>query len=177
MHHILALLTSALLLAACKPPATDDYVERVELVDRTGSPSEPLSSPDTAGAFWAEGEGDMRLIYGKPGATPLLALACIAADPQRPVIRYTRYVPADRGAGALVAFLGNGVAARIPIDAIDNGRGWLWEGTHSAASPRMDVFVGDGEVTATIPGAGKLVLNPSELPGRLVTACRAVIPS
>lgn len=167
-------LWPTLLLAACKPPATDEYVERVELVDRGDFASEPLPSPDTEGAVWAGGVGDMRLIYGRPGETPTMALACDTTTDE-PLIRFTRYAPADPGAGALVAFLGNNRAARLPIDAIDNGRGWLWEGTHPARSNRMDVFTGDDEVTATVPGAGKLVLNPSEKPGALVKTCRQML--
>ena len=40
-------------LAACRPPASDRYVERIALDDAARGPQVMLASPDTEGAIWA----------------------------------------------------------------------------------------------------------------------------
>ena len=52
MRRLLALLPLTV-LAACKPPASDDYVERTRIGEPAAGPSEPIDSPDTEGAIWA----------------------------------------------------------------------------------------------------------------------------
>ncbi len=167
-------LCTALLLslAGCKPPATDDYVERVNLVESRGGPSEPQPSPDATGALWTVTAVPTRILYGISGEAPLMALTCEVADAGGPGIRITRYAPADPKAKALFALVGNGHIARLPVDAVWNGRAWLWEGKIHADDPRLDVLTGTRAVAATLPGAGKLELNPSAVPGQLIDACR-----
>ena len=69
MRRVLALLP-LLTFAACKPPASDDYIERTRIEAPAEGPSEPIDSPDTQDAIWAPATENTRLLYGgsvKPG--------------------------------------------------------------------------------------------------------------
>lgn len=159
-------------LAACQPPAADDYLERGEASPATRAASDPLPSPDTEGAVWAAVEGDDRILYGKPEEAPLFGLACVHTGPAT-VLRFTRYSPADEGAKAFMAVIGNGHVARLKVDAMPAGKGWLWQGETPVDNERLEALTGSRAVEATIPGAGTLKLNPSHLPGQLIGYCRA----
>lgn len=158
-------------LAACRPPASDDYVERVPLDRARGEQRAPIASPNVDGALWAGGGAPDRILYGKPGEAPLLALTCAGEGALRR-FEITRFVAADPQAKALMALVGNGHIARLKVDAAWNGRAWLWQGSYAPDDPRLEVLTGPREVEATIPGAGTLKLNPSALPGDLVERCR-----
>jgi hypothetical protein len=169
-----AIVLLALLgLAACKPPAADNYMQRVDLKDTGSFASEALPSPDTAGAGWAESQTKGRIIYGQPGKTPLLALECTGRRGAA-MLQLTRYAPADREAQALAAMVGNRMVARIPVDAVPSGRAWIWQGSTSADEPNLDALLDPVSVELTIPGAGTTVLNPSPMPGNLLAKCRAL---
>lgn len=167
-----AALASLLLpLAACNPPAADDYVARIGVAGRQ-APSAPIASPDTQGAVWAQSAADpQRLVYGKPGERVLFALDCLDQG-AGPLLRYTRFAAADPHAKAVLALIGNGHVSRLKIDATRAGDTWLWQGSESAASVNFDGLTGGRQVEATVPGAGSLILNPSALPGQLILGCR-----
>ncbi|WP_421992354.1 hypothetical protein [Qipengyuania sp.] len=167
--HVLPIV----LLAACKPPASDEYVERTRIDGGAEGPSEPIDSPDSEGAIWAPADKDDRLLYGKPGERPLFALECVVQGAE-PMLAYTRFAKADAHAKAVLALIGNSHVARLPIDAKRVGEVWRWEGAAPVADPRWDVLTGRREVEATVPGAGSVILNPSALPGELVENCRAL---
>ena len=169
----LSLFALPLTLAACQPPAADDYVERVEPRDARGAASEPLPDPDVEGAIWAATDGGERIIYGQQGRAPMLALECVDEAPA-PQIALTRFAKADPQAKAMMALIGNSHIARLPVDAEWNGRAWLWQGSYAADHPDLAVFTGRRDVELTIPGAGSLVLNPSSLPARLIRECSGV---
>ncbi len=164
------ILPLILLLAACKPPASDEYVERTRLPERRDKPAAPIASPDTTGAIWAPAS-DSRLLYGKPGERPLFAIECEMTK-QPSAMVYTRFAAADPHAKAVLALIGNGHVKRLKIDAVRVGEVWLWRGDLAAIDPAWDVLTGAREVEATVPGAGSLKLNPSPLPGQLVERCR-----
>lgn len=165
-------LAPTALLAACNPPAAEDYVARVGMAERA-APSAPIASPDTKGAIWAPSPGNpQRLVYGKPGERVLFALECLDQE-SGPVLRYTRFAPADAHAKAILALIGNGHVSRLKIDAVPAGNGWLWQGSEPAASAAFEGLTGARQVEATVPGAGSLSLNPSPLPGELILRCRA----
>lgn len=168
---IAALIALGMLgLAGCKPPASETLAERGSNAEEPTGPSQPIASPDSEGAIWSQSATPQRIIYGKPGEPPLMALACdVSADPQQLV--FTRYAPADEGAQAFLALIGNGHVARIPIDATEQGGGFVWQGFADPTDERMEAFSGGRTVTATIPGAGMVRLNPSRLPGELVEQC------
>lgn len=165
-------LAGLALLAACKPPAADGYVERTGREPAGPFASEPLPSPDTTGAVWAPSEDPGRILFGLPGKPPLVALACSGTS-----IELTRFAPADPDAQALAALVGNSHVVRIPVDAVPSGRASIWRGSVAADHPGLEALTGAGPVELTIPGAGTVVLNPSPLPGALVTQCRPSAPS
>ena len=164
-------LCSLLLLAACKPPASDEYLARTEVSDERTRPSEPVDSPDTEGAAWAQGQSG-RLLYGKPGQAPLFSLAC-----EDGTLAFTRYERADANAKAVLALIGNGHVERLWIDAEQEGAEenspWVWRGRLPADDPRLEVLTGRNRVEATVPGAGSVMLNASQRPAEFITACAA----
>ena len=168
----LALTAPLLIIAACKPAASDDYLQRIDLAEGASAAGEPLPSPDVTHAVWADGKIAGRILYGIPGEVPFLALACEQSDTGERRIRFIRFAPADPQAKALFALVGNGHIARVPVDATWNGRAWLWEGTLPADEPDLEVLTGMRTVTATLPGAGQLDLGPSPRPGHVIEACR-----
>ena len=172
MRRLLALLPLTV-LAACKPPASDDYVERTRVGKPAAGPSEPIDSPDTENAIWAPAASGQRLLYGTPGERPLFAVECLEGDRAEATLAYTRFARADPGAKAVLALIGNGHVARLHIDAVRIGDVWRWEGAVAADDARMDVLTGTRQVEATVPGAGSVILNSSPLPGELVETCRA----
>ncbi len=170
-----AALWPLVLLAACNPPAADDYVARVGVAERA-APLPPILTPDTTGAGWAPSPANpRRLLYGKPGQPVLLALEC-NGDAANPVLTYTRFAAADPHAKAILALVGNGHVSRLKIDATREGNRWLWRGSEPAESLNFEGLTGGRQVEATVPGAGSLILNPSQLPGELILLCRALIP-
>lgn len=170
----IALLPLAM-LAACNPPAADSYVARVGVSERE-APSPPIDTPDTTGAGWAPSPTNAnRLVYGKPGQAALFALECKVENGQ-PLLTYIRFAKADAHAKAVLALIGNGHVSRLKIDATRKGEGWIWQGVEPAISLNFEGLTGGRQVEATVPGAGSLILNPSPLPGDLITRCRSLAP-
>ncbi len=166
------LLLAATGLAGCKPPPTDSAVARVSLLAPEGGPSKPLPSPDVKGAVWASTANPLRLVYGVPGQPVMLAIECLEPASPAARIRITRQSPADEGASALLALIGNGWIGRFPVDAANVKGQSLWQGDVPASAREWQALKPQREATVTVPGAGLLRLNPSPLPMALVTACR-----
>lgn len=165
-----AALAPFLLVMGCNPPAAEDYVARVGVIERD-APSPPIVSPDTQGAIWAP-SAPRRLVYGKPGQQVLFALACNGGG-AAPMLTFTRFAAADAHAKAVLALIGNGHVARLKIDAVQDGKAWRWRGSARADDPAFDALTGGRQIEATVPGAGSLILNPSPQLADLVLACRA----
>ncbi|MEM6474755.1 MAG: hypothetical protein AAF687_01165 [Pseudomonadota bacterium] len=157
-------------IAACSPPPSDEAVERERPVAEPTFASDPLPSPVIEGAAWAK-TSDKRIIYGIAGEPALMALECDDAG-EEPVLRVTRMSPADEGAGALLALIGNGHIGRLEVDATEVSGRILWQGELPADDPRWAPIAGPRQVTATIPGAGMLTINPSPAPMGLLALCR-----
>lgn len=165
-------LIAVLALAACKPPPTDADLRRAIPEAAPIFASEPLPSPDIEGAVWTfSTQNEARLIYGIPGQPALMALECLD-DGALPQLQITRISPADEGAGAMLALVGNGHIGRMEVDAVEVGGRIVWQGTLAAAQTDWEPLAGPRQLTATVPGAGMVTLNPSALPGRMIEACR-----
>jgi hypothetical protein len=158
-------------LAACRPPASDRYVQRIELGADIDRPRVEAVSPDVEGAIWAFSGGPERIVFGKPGKPPYLALACTGAGKTR-AVEVTRFAETDPHAKGMMALIGNGHVERLKIDAKWNGRGWLWQGRYRPNDTRLDALTGVRKLEMTIPGAGSLKLEGDARPGELIELCR-----
>jgi hypothetical protein len=112
------------------------------------------------------------LVYGVPGKPVLLSLECLAPGTADAKLRIARHAPADEGAAALLALIGNGWIGRFPVDATRVGRQSLWQGDVPATAREWAAMKPASEATVTVPGAGLLRLNPSPLPMALIEGCR-----
>lgn len=158
-------------LAACKPPPSDAALEREMPEAEPSFASTPLPSPETEGAIWVPSETEARIIYGVPGEPALMALQCLLDDKSEPELQITRMARADKGARALLALVGNGAIGRIEMDATEIGSRIVWQGSIAPSDRNVEPLSGPRRVTATIPGAGLVELNPSPLPATFVEAC------
>lgn len=160
-------------LAACRPPASESYVERIDLDAQTRGPTVLMQSPDAKGAIWAGSGGPERIVFGQPGQAPLLAIEC-RGDGGTRMLGVTRFARTDPHAKGMMALIGNGHVERLKIDARENGtgRGWLWHGNYEPRDPRLDALTGGRRLELTIPGAGSLLLDGSPKPGELIERCR-----
>jgi hypothetical protein len=124
------------------------------------------------GAVWAATANPLRIVYGIPGKPVLLALECREPATPGAALTITRHAPADPGAAALLALIGNGFIGRFPVEATTRNNQRVWQGEAPALTPEWDALKPEREATVTVPGAGLVKLNPSPLPLELVTACR-----
>lgn len=164
------------LLAACRPPASDGYIERIALDDAARGPQVLMTSPDTTGAIWAQSGGPRRIVFGLPGQPPLLAIECAQGGA---MLSVTRFAPTEARAKGMMALIGNGRVERLKVDATPapGGRGWLWQGRFDPADPRLDALAGPRPFELTIPGAGTLKVPASPRPRELIEGCRALAPA
>jgi hypothetical protein len=159
----------ASLLAAC---GAED-VQRIELAAISpAAAAVPLASPDTSTGAWQIAANGRALSFAGEGQPPLLTLACDLADLNAPQIDVIRHATAQPGAKALFAVIGNGMIARLYVEAELAEGTWRWQGHFPASDPRMQVFTGPRDLEATLPGAGMLEIAGSELPRDFVTWCQ-----
>ena len=160
-----------LLLAACGQ-GDEAPVQRVALdAEQPAQPEVMQQSPDTSAAVWQVADDGQALHFGNRGEAPLMSLACTPGD-SPPSLTVIRHAPARPGLTALFPVIGNGLRSRFPVDARLADGEWRWEGTLVASHALLDVFAGDGPLTATLPGGGMLVIAGSPLPGRFLAWCR-----
>ena len=165
-----ALLITLLFLAACDRGETPVQAQRISLDDARARQAEPLASPDTEDAAWTVRSNGQAIDFGKAGGSPLLSLECRLRQERIAVVRHA---PARPGQEALFPVIGNGLVSRFKVDATLADREWRWEGALPAADPQLDVFVGQAELQATLPGGGTLLIEGSRIPGEFVNWCRA----
>ena len=166
---MLAVLT---FLAACQGEQEPVEAQRFSLDAARHVPTKPVSSPDTEGAAWSVTSDAQAIEFGRPGALPLLTLACdLKKIPVQ--FRIVRHVTAQPGEKALLPVIGNGTISRFKVDAALAGSEWRWEGSLPPSDPSLDVFTGPRELEATLPGGGTLLIEGSRIPGEFVNWCRA----
>lgn len=175
MRYSRALMVLPLLaLAGCKPPPTDADMARVAPEAAPVFASVPLPSPVTEGAVWAPSPQHAgRIIYGIPGDPALLALDCVDEAGALPMLQITRLSPADEGASALLALVGNGHIGRMPVEARKVGGRSVWQGEAPAVDVLWEPLAGPRALGVTVPGAGRVEINPGDLAGQFVEACRS----
>jgi hypothetical protein len=167
------LLGGAVLLAACGEGGDAPVqAQRISLEDARAKVAEPLLSPDTKGAGWTVTADQQAIEFVRPGAAPFLTLACDLREAPA-TLTIVRHVAARPGQKALFPVIGNGTIARFKVDAALSEGEWRWEGILPASDPQLDVFVGAGELQATLPSGGTLLIEGSRIPGEFVTWCRA----
>ena len=165
------LLISLTFLAACGDnAAVPVQAKRISLDEARARPAEPLASPDTKDAAWTVRANGQAIDFGKAGEPPLLSLECKLRQEQMLVVRHA---PARPGQEALLPVIGNGLVSRFKVDATLADREWRWQGELPVADPQLDVFVGQAELQATLPGGGMLTIEGSRVPGEFVNWCRA----
>lgn len=176
-------------LAACQQQAeSHGAAQRIDLADASGEIARidlataaetrelPMDTPDTTNAAWTVDQNGQSVHYGNPGEPALLSLECRLSE-EPPQFAIIRHAPALPGQGALFAVMGNGHVSRLLADATlapnDTGGEWRWEATLPADDPQLELFIGSGDMRATLPGKGALAIPPSPVPGQFVEWCRA----
>jgi len=165
-----ALLITLLFLASCDQGEAPVQAERISLDEARPRATEPMASPDTKDAVWTVRANGQAIDFGNEGRPPLLSLVCKLRQQQLAVVRHA---PSRPGQQALFPVIGNGLVSRFKVDATLADREWRWEAALPVADPQLDVFVGQADLQATLPGGGMLVIAGSRIPGEFVNWCRA----
>jgi len=169
---VVLLLASALLSACGSEDPTPAHSQRITL-DRPGAPPQTFAiETETDAMAWQVRPDGRSLAWGPPGGAPQLTLECMLSDEAEPQISIIRHVAAPPGAQAFFAVLGNGMAARMKVEAALSDSEWRWEGSYPASAAQLDVFTGPRDITATLPGGGMLEIAGSDLPRQFVQWCR-----
>lgn len=148
------------------PQRTDEPVDAVRVA--IPAPASP-GAVRPPGAMPAWTASPAAAAFGYPGEPPLLLVACRSGQ-----LLVTRGAPADRGAQALFALIGNGQVVRLPVDAVRlPGQPYpVWQGTLAAADPSAAVFAG-AAIEATLPGAGRIEVPGGPIPRAVIADCAA----
>ena len=172
---VAALLT----LVACQQQPAADRAQRIALGEAGERHEQPLPSPDTTRAMWTVSASGKAIHFGNANAKPWLTLDCRLEDRANPQFAVIRHASAFPGQTALFAVMGNGFVSRLPAaatlgkDEDGNGGEWRWEAVLPAADPAWNLFIGPGDMRATLPGKGAIEIPPSAIPGEFVSWCRA----
>ncbi len=159
-----------LALTACG----ESQVERIDFQEAEGVHAPTLTpSPDSEGANWSLAADGMTIGFGKDPQAPYLSLACELSQDEEPRITVIRHAPADPGAKALFAVLGESLTARLNLDAEIVDGDWQWQGSYPASSPQITAFASDKKLQATLPGAGTIDMPASPLPAEFIAWCSA----
>lgn len=174
MRYLASLLLVSLPLVACdrQPAVSQGSVQRVTLKQAGPRPAMAEQSPDTSEASWTVATDGQAIHFGNAGEPPLLTLACDvdAAPPQFIIVRHARAFPDQ---SALFPVVGNGMTSRFLVDTTLSDGEWHWEARLPADDPKLEVFSGTRDITATLPGRGMLEIEGGRITGEFVEWCRA----
>ena len=174
MHHLPARLFPlfALLLAACQQQPAQP-AERIALDQVPEQRETVLPSPVTTRALWTVSDNGRAIHFADPGAAPLVTLDCRMSPGNPPNLAIIRHAIGFPGQTALFALIGNRKVSRLPADAVLAEGEWRWESVLAAVDPQLDLFIGSGDIRATLPGKGAVEIPPSPIPGEFIAWCRA----
>lgn len=164
-----------LALAACS--AGDDghenAIAKYEVKSSDGSPAPSAAQALAAGiadampgkidppaAAWQQSPSGA--IYGEPGKPPLLELAC-----RDGMVAATRSAASDKGAKALLAFVGYRGVLRLKVE----NDGKAWHGALRSDDPHWKAVTG-GPFYATVAGGGTVMSPASAVAAQVVTGCK-----
>jgi len=159
-----------LFLAACDRSESPVQAQRISLDEARTRGTEPMASPDTKDAVWAVRANGQAIDFGNAGSPPLMSLVCKLREQKLAVVRHA---PSRPGQQALFPVIGNGLVSRFKVDATLADREWRWEAALPVTDPQLDVFLGQADLQATLPGGGMLVIAGSRIPGEFVNWCRS----
>lgn len=156
-----------LALAACSGGDGDGKpVERFALASADAARSRvPFADTmpgriDPPGARWQPAASGA--VYGEPGKVPLLELAC-----QDGMVAATRTIASNKGAKALLAFVGYRGVLRLKVE----NDGKAWHGALRSDDPHW-IAVSGGPFYATVAGGGTVMSKASPLAAQVITGCR-----
>tara|TARA_A100001391_G_scaffold205109_1_gene203551 strand:+ start:31165 stop:31752 length:588 start_codon:yes stop_codon:yes gene_type:complete len=174
MLRPLSILLLALPLAACGAANGAPSNEGTDLAEAVAAaPREiVLESPETQFATWTVAKNGHAIHFANPGQPPLLTLDC-RLDAKPITMAIIRHAPALPGQSALFAVMGNGHVSRLPAEPVVQENEWRWEASLPADDEGLDLFIGPGDMRATLPGRGAIAMQPSRIPGEFVEWCRA----
>lgn len=162
----LPLVLAAPMLAACWGNGGEsEAVTKFELTSRDGlaAPARIETMPgeiDPPAAKWHD--GDALVTYGEPGQRPLIALTC-----KDGMVSVTRNIGSDKGAKALLAFVGYRGILRLKVE----NDGKAWRGALRSDDPHWIAVTG-GPFYTTVAGGGKVISPASAIAAGVVTACK-----
>ena len=162
-----------LALSACRQAPAAEATQRIALDQVRQSSDQTLASPDTTRAVWTVSASGKAINFGNRGADPLLTLDCRLEERANPQLAVIRHAPAFPGQTAIFAVMGNGYVARLPADATLADGEWRWETSLPAVDRQWNLFIGAGDMRATLPGKGAVMIPADPIPGEFVTWCRA----
>jgi len=170
----LLLLLAAALLAGCSKPSPDgDRAVPLRLPLDAASAATPAAVTPIVPSVpmvWTHAQSLRSAWFGPSDAPAQLAIVCEGWERHAGRLAIVRYVPAERGAEAILAIQGSKGILRLPVSAVKVGKDYAWRGELDAADPRAEVLLGNG-LKATVPGGGMLTMAPMGPAGELVTAC------
>lgn len=162
----LPLFLAAPALTACSGSDGDSQpVTKFELASHDGQAA-PVRTDTLPGeidppeAKWHD--GGALVTYGEPGKPPLIALTC-----KDGMVSVTRNIGSDKGAKALLAFVGYRGILRLKVE----NDGKAWRGALRSDDPHWIAVTG-GPFYTTVAGGGKVISPASAIAAGVVTACK-----
>lgn len=162
-------------LAACSSgdDGSTNAVAKYEVKSSDASPALPAAQAlaaavsdampgkiDPPAAAWQQSPSGA--IYGEPGKAPLLELAC-----RDGMVAATRSAASDKGAKALLAFVGYRGVLRLKVE----NDGTAWHGALRSDDPHWKAVTG-GPFYATVAGGGTVMSPASAVAAQVVTGCK-----
>ncbi|WP_066558921.1 hypothetical protein [Croceicoccus bisphenolivorans] len=167
-YTILATPLFALALTACsqgKEAGEGQAVAKFELAADNAAPDAVTSDSmpgkiDPPDAQWQAAPSGA--IYGEPDKQPLIELACDDG-----MVAVTRNATSDKGAKALLAFVGYRGILRLKVE----NDGKAWHGALRSDDPHWIAVTG-GPFYATVAGGGKVISPASSVASQVILQCK-----